>query len=187
MPVFVKEKMEGGPLGLVVYNKVLNILNDFFSLPIQNIQDECNNVLKKYERIWDAKIPTNQMDEYGLKLSYLQGISELYPPFRLSHPSTVRIQIIDSNYQTTHAAAATIFTSHDTMNPILAVFLKAISITGHEIIWTGMSTTFTEAINHEIFHLCGDAPIFNNRIQDSYLRQTLIGNEALDNLSSPNN
>ena len=74
-------EIQGGKQGQRIVDVTQEWLRTFLSLGISNIEDECNNVSKKYRSIWNLRNKTDLMDEYGLHLTFEDGLSELESTF----------------------------------------------------------------------------------------------------------
>jgi hypothetical protein len=91
------DRVEGGDKGQTVYSETRRILGQLFRLDLRNVEKECNRVASLYREKWSAIDPNDFMIEYNLEYTmYADGIRELHPPFSLTAPSTVLIQIFDS-------------------------------------------------------------------------------------------
>ena len=158
------------------------------NIPLQSIQDECNRVANIYRNRWRLKLQTAPMTDEGLSpLTYEKGIKELNPPFKLTLPSTVQINILNSFidelnpiYTGNHYAAAGVHP--DLLNPALYVFLPTLELQGQRIVWSGFVNTFQSVLAHEYLHICGDVPQFSPGVIDGVIRHTWIGTEAMINL-----
>lgn len=183
MSEVIFDRIDGGRRGYIVASEIVKILHYFALFPIASIQEECNKLLMKYENIWKTRQGTEKMKEYGLEVTYEKGLSELAPPFKLNYPSAIHITILDSFYEVRNIPALTYFPTNDILYPNLIIFLGPLNVNQDVVVWTTSSTSFADAIIHEIFHLCGDVSLADSRIQDGYIRHTLIANEAIKNLS----
>jgi hypothetical protein len=183
------ERVEGGDRGQIVSLETQKILNMLLSLGVENIQNECNSVANRYHNLWNKRNLTDFMTEYDLQhISYECGIRELYPPFSLIEPSTIRLNVLNScmnelgpQYSDKRDVAAGVFFL-DTMNPVLVIFLPTLEVSGLTITWKNYATTFKSVIIHEFLHLCGDVKTPTKEIVDGVIRHTRIGSEALENL-----
>jgi hypothetical protein len=107
------------------------VVNKFFSLPVKNIQDECNNVSNEYRIFWSLKPVTNLMREYDSSVMYGDARREIQPTFELFEPITIHGRIFDCYYLGNLLTAATIQHSIDnSMNPLLAIYAKAPQVKG---------------------------------------------------------
>ncbi len=118
----------------------LRVLHKIMSIPLQRIEDECNNVANEYRNLWNTKNPNDMMIEYSLQYTtYKDGLRELDPVFLLTCHRTIRINILNSRANTIDptkspdTAAAVL--PHPT-DPILYVFLPALEVNNKKIIWT---------------------------------------------------
>ena len=162
-----------------------NIFVHFLSLDITNIRNECNNLSNKYRALWGLKNPSDFMSEYGLpNTSFGDGIRELDPPFLLRLPSTIRIDVLDLRYPNDRYTPAAV-NFQDLINPVLVIFLPTLEVRGSTITWAhGSMMPFRSIIMHEFLHTCGDVPGLGEGLIDGVIRHTMIGIEALENLSS---
>jgi hypothetical protein len=184
LPIISYEVIEGGQKGQEVVLATKFIVNKFFSLGVAKIQNECNNVTKRYCALWSTKPPEQKMSEYHLPdITYAQGKSELLPHFVLFEPSTIHIKIFDCYCPLNPSTAAMVEYSGDNpMNPILIIYLAVLEVRNSTINWTGFSTSFESIIYHELLHACGDSPVLRKEIHDGVIRQTTICSEAINNL-----
>jgi len=124
------ERRQKGELVLCIIKKVVT---SFFSLGIERIQSQCNEVVNKYLLSWNLK-GSELMTEYGLSLTYKQGSLELEPPFSLFEPSSIEVNILDSYHPTNRDIPAITQHSVDSrLNPKLIIFLEALEIEGTKI------------------------------------------------------
>lgn len=122
------ERVEGGDRGQIVSFETQKILNMPLFFGVENIQNECNSVTNHYRDLWSKRNPTDFMTEYNLQdISYECGIRELYPPFLLIEPSTIRLNVLNSclnelgpQYSDKHDVAAAVFP--DPVSPVLFQF-----------------------------------------------------------------
>ena len=78
MPITTVEVIEGGQKGQTVARATKLAVDKFFSLGVIKIQNECNNVARRYCAMWNAK-SSELMSEYHFQISYTQGRSEIQP------------------------------------------------------------------------------------------------------------
>lgn len=176
--------IEGDEKGQKIALVTESIITKFFSIGVKNVQNECNKVASKYRTMWSAKT-SHLMSEYHLLITYAEGCKELLPDFALFEPHMIHSKILDCYYQpNTYTAATTAYSINDPMNPVLTIYLKILEANDSTIIWTGFSDSFESIINHELLHCCGDSPLLNRDIYDGVIRHTMVGNEAISNLSS---
>jgi hypothetical protein len=186
------DRIDGDSTGQTVYSETRRILDKLFSLDLHRIENECNKVANLYHEKWTRKNPNDFMIEEDLQHTrYENGIRELHPPFLLTAPSTVHIQVFDFRIDALNpqysnnreAAAATIVNSADPTNPNLMIFLPTLEIVNSMITWTHRPTTsFKSVIIHEFLHLCSDIPSPTNKIVDGVIRHTMVGTEAIASL-----
>ena len=178
------DRVDGGQKGQTVSSETQRILNRIMSQSIQKIQAECNRVANLRREKWKDKDQNAMMIEEGLpNISYKQGIRELDPPFSLTCPASVHMNILDSVSSHNPKVAAQVITNlSDRLNPKLEVFLPTLDVKGSTINWIGFTTTFQSVIIHEFLHLCGDIQTPFNEIRDGLIRHTWIGTEAITNL-----
>jgi hypothetical protein len=185
LPAIRLQLVEGGAKGQIIAQSAVYLINRFFELGINNIQDECNKVSNFYRNKWASRASTEIMDEYKIPISYRDGSKELEPDFKLFEPTEIHVKVIDSYYSVNPKVAATLEHSiFDQMNPLLTIYTGPLEIAGGIIIWKGFSTTFQSIITHELLHACGDSPILRSEIHDGVLRHTMVCNEAINNLLS---
>ena len=85
----------GGSKGQIINSETLRILRQLMSIPLQTIENECNRVANLYRELWSLQDAYKIMNEYGLEhITYGKGIRELYPPFLLTCPTSIRIFIV---------------------------------------------------------------------------------------------
>jgi hypothetical protein len=108
------DRIDGGAKGQKVCSETRQILDRLLSVDLHVIENECNIVANLYREKWTLKNPNDFMIEYGLEHTiYKSGIRELYPPFSLTAPLTIQIQVFDfridvlgPQYATNREAAA---------------------------------------------------------------------------------
>jgi hypothetical protein len=186
------DRIDGASKGQAIYSETRRILDRLFRLDLHHVENECNRVANSYREIWSLKNPNDFMIEYGLKhTTYANGIRELDPPFLLTPPLTVHIQVLDfridvldpqySNNRET--AAATVLNPADPKNPKLMIFLPTLELTSSTITWTHRpSTLFRSVIIHEFLHLCGEVKTPTRDIVDGVIRHTKVSTEAIEPL-----
>ena len=81
--------------GQKVAQATKSAVDKFFSFGVTKIQNECNNVARRYCALWNAK-SSELMSEYHFQITYAQGGSEIQPDLVLSEPSTIRINVFNS-------------------------------------------------------------------------------------------
>jgi hypothetical protein len=184
LPITTVEVIEGGQKGQRVALATKLAVDKFFSLGVTKIQNECNNVARRYSALWNAK-SSELMSEYHFQITYTQGRSEIQPDFVLFEPSTIRINVFNSCCPSNPSIAATVVHSRDNpMNPTITIYLDALEISDSAINWIGFSASFESIIYHELLHACGDSPVLRNEVHDGVIRHTLVCSEAINNLCS---
>jgi hypothetical protein len=74
------EPVQGGDKGQFVSTETQKILRNIISIPLQEIQGECNKVADEHRDLWNTKNPNDIMTEYGLpNTTYKDGLRELDP------------------------------------------------------------------------------------------------------------
>lgn len=184
--------IDGRAKGQTVYSETRKILDRLLSIDLHDIENECNRVAKLYHGIWSTKNPNDFMVEYGLEhITYGSGIRELDPPFLLTAPLTIHIQVfnscidvLDPQYaDNCEAAAATAVNPADPMNPKLMIFLPTLEVTNSTITWTHRpKTSFKPVIIHEFLLQGGDVKSATREIVDGLIRHTKVGTEAIEPL-----
>jgi hypothetical protein len=186
------DRIDGGTKGQTVFSETRRILDKLFSIDLHRIENECNKVANLYRDKWARKNPNDFMIEEDLQhTTYENGIRELHPPFSLTAPSIVHIQVFDfcidvldprySNNRKT--PAATEFNPADPENPKLMIFLPTLEVINSTITWIhGPKTLLKSVIIHEFLHLCGDVKSSTRDIVDGVIRHTRVGIEAIEHL-----
>jgi hypothetical protein len=180
LPTIILEAIEGGDDGKKVALATEDVITRFFTIGIRNIENECNKVSSKYYPMWSAKASEPMTECLGI--TYGEGAKELLSPFKLFEPASISIKILDSYCPSNPKAMAEINHTIDLMNPHIMIYLRALEIRDSRISWIGFDTQFEFVINHELLHACGDSPGIVG-VRDGVIRQTLVCNEAIDNLS----
>ena len=161
------DTIDGGTKGQTVYSETKRILDRLFSLDLHHIENECNRVANSYRDDWSTKNPNDFMIDFHLKhTTYENGIKELYPPFLLTAPSTVHIQVfdfcidvLDPRYSNNREAPAVVDPA-DPKNPNLIIFLPMLKVTNSTITWTYIPTiSLRSIIIHEFLHICGTSSL----------------------------
>jgi hypothetical protein len=184
------DRIDGGAKGQTIYSETRKILDRLLSIDLHDIENECNRIAKVYHGIWSTKNLNDFMVEYGLEhTTYGSGIRELDPPFLLTAPLTVHIQVFDFRvdvlylqYSNNREAAAAV-PSGDPMNPKLMIFLPTLEVINSTITWTHRPMiSFKSVIIHEFLHLCGEVKTQTRDIVDGVIRHTMVGTEAIESL-----
>lgn len=97
MADIIVDKIEGEEKGQRVYYETRTMLDRLLGINIREIENACNRTANSYREKWGAKNPMDRMIEENLSnLTYGEGIRELYPPFMLTRPHTIHIDIQNS-------------------------------------------------------------------------------------------
>ena len=177
------EQVEGNQKGLIVRLETQLAIDAFFGLGIINIQNECNEVAKKYRALWGSKPQTELMKEYYLDIPYSQGLRELEPTYELSAPQTLRIRILDSAMQGRPDTPAMVtFPENDETLPLVTIFLNSVQIKEDTVMCKG--NPFSLVVYHELAHACGEISKPGRPIHDGIIRHTLVIAEAIKNLEN---
>jgi len=156
-------------------------INKFFSLGVANIQNECNNVARRYSALWNMMPPEKKMSEYYLpETTYAEGRNEILPGFILFEPSNIHIHIFNRYCPSNPSTPATVQSTDNPMNPTLSIYLEILEVRDSTINYLGIS--FESIIYHELLHACGDSPALRKEIHDGVIRHTMVCNEAINNL-----
>lgn len=181
IPIIITEQVQGGNKGQVIYLETQRILNLLMDIPLQRIQDECNRVANQLRDRWSTRNPKDLISEYNLYFTtYGDGIRELDPPFVLTRPSSIRINILDSKDDSNPEGAANVTTFlNDPLNPILRIFLPALNVI---IRWINFEEPFITVIIHEFLHISGDVPHLRQGVVDGRIRHNMVGTKAIERL-----
>jgi hypothetical protein len=179
---------EGGEKGQIVSRETQRVLNRLLLFGVKNIENECNKVANHYRELWKDKNPNDSMTEFELPYNkYSDGISELDPPFLLTEPSSIRVEILDARDTSNPILSAKVTAKrNDLTNPKIMLYLQAFDVSDSKITWIGFKESFQTVIIHEFLHCCGEIPELRPGLVDGLIRHNKIGTEAFNNLEKKN-
>jgi hypothetical protein len=167
-------------MGHYVNSETQRILNRLMEIPIQKLQNECNRVAQYFRDQWKSKNQTSMMLDPCLpnggldNISYEEGIDEIRPPFLLTSPTSIHVNILNSVSNINPNRAAETVTTYP--NPSLEIFLPTLNVQNSKIKWNNYVDTFESIIVHEFLHLFGDIQ------KDGVIRHNWVPTKALSNL-----
>ena len=184
MAQLITRQCDGEEKGTLCKQIIEKAFHDFFACGIKSIEDACNTKRAFLLEGWQHNEQETPMQEYGLPISFKNGIEEIAPPFELTEPDTIELYILKGQKSSLNDGLAVMdirSLNKEFTRWRFNAYLDVMGYSNSGLRWTGFEVSVEEIVYHELLHACGDVPWKGKR--DGILRHNLIGIEEPSSIS----